>query len=469
MRTAATSTLLVLSLTATAFAEPRPEHEAQRTQASQAYQSGDFARTVEITAGILSANAEDDVALHLRGSARVELGIAQQNAQLIREGIADAQAAIKATKTGSYNYYLPYLYGMTNLGITEKNPAHAKVSVDIVNQLLMRQGIDAEAKSNLLYQRGLAKNSLSEPAAAMEDYRTAITTNAKHMGAYMALADAQSVAGQAEAAIATYAQAAKAFPTEPLVFNNQGMFYQQLGRTNEAIQAFSNALQRNPNYYIALTNRGFSYLEGGNPMQAEQDFNTSLQMNPNQMPVYGLRGNTKLVRGMWKEAIEDYLLVSRADPSNYLIWSDIGFAKFFGRDYAGALEAFNRVVQIQPEARFINPWRVLTMIRLGQGKDAAQIAAVSRQKPEAQRDWIDNVILFHVGDMSSTQLIGFAGKADKAVQSAQICEARFFIAEQLSLAGRAQDATSSYQQAMQTQARQLSAYRGSMYALSKFQ
>jgi tetratricopeptide (TPR) repeat protein len=470
MRTVATSALLALSLASSAVAEPRAEHEPQRTQANQAYQSGDYAKVIELTSGILTANNTDDVALHLRGSARVELGLQQQNGQLLRDGIADSRTAIETTKTGSYNYYLPYLYGMTNLGISEKNPAHAKVSVDIATQLLGRQGIEAESRANIHYQRGLAKNALGETAAAIEDFKAATTTFPKHLGALMALADAQAVAGQNDAVLATYNQAIQALPNEPLVYNNQGMFLQKsLGKTNEAIQAFSTALQKNPNYFVALTNRGFSYLEGGNAAQAEKDFTASLQMNPNQIGVYSLRGSAKLMRGQWKEALVDYEVVVKSDPTNYVAHSDVGFAKYFGRDYAGALESFNKVVQLQPTAYFMNPWRIITLIRLGRGQEAAAIAQTSRTKPEAMRDWIDHVILFHVGDMTSTQLLSQVAKADKTVQAAQTCEARFFIAEQFMIAGQQTQAAQSYQQAIQTQARQLSAYRGSLYALNKFQ
>ena len=471
MRTAATSALLCFALSFAAYAEPRAEHDALRTQMNQLYQSGDYAKVIEIATGILAANPGDDVAQYLRGSAKVELGIAQRDKQSLREGIADATAAIQAKKTATnYNYYLPYLYGMTNLGIVEQHPAHAKVSVDVATKLVAQAGIDNESKSNLLYQRGLAKNALSEGAGAIDDFRLAVSANQKHLGAFMALADAQDAAGQAEAVLQTYSQAAQVFPNEPLVFNNQGMFLQRIKRTNEAIKSFTVALQKNPNYYVSLTNRGFAYLDGGNPAEAEKDFNASLSMNPQQLSVYGLRGTTKLVRGQWKEALVDYEGLVKVDPTNYLGWCDVGFAKFFGKDYGGALDAFNKVIELQPEARFINPWRVWTLIRLNRGPEAAAIAVASTKKPEAQRDWIDHVVIFHVtGELSSTQLLAIAQKAEKEVQAAQICEARFFIAEQRQNAGRTQEATQIYQQALQTQARGLSAFRGSQYALKQFQ
>ncbi len=472
MRKIATSTLLALALTGSVFADAKPEHEAQRNEAAQAYQSGQYKKVVDVTTSILGANPLDDVAIYLRGSARVELGIQAANPAMIREGIADASVAIKANqgrKTPSYNYYLPYLYGMTNLARIEKHPAHATVAITVATQLVGQQGIDPEAKSNVFYQRALAKAASNDANGAIDDFKQAVAINNKHLGAILALADAQVAAGQKDAAVATFQQATVAFPNEPLVFNNQGMFLQSIGQTNEAIRAFTTALQKNPQYYVAQTNRGFAYLEGGNPTEAEKDFNASLQVEPNQLHVYSLRATSRLVRGQWKEALADYEGVVKVNPSDYVTWSDIGFAKFFGKDYAGALEAFNKVIELQPTARFINPWRVWTLIRLGRGPESATIAALSRDKPAADRDWIDHVVLFHVGDMGSSELEQIAMRADKSVQAAQLCEARFFIAEQLQHANRPQEATQRYQQALQTQARQLSAYRGSLYALRQFQ
>ncbi len=472
MRKIATSTLLALALSGAVYADAKPEHEGQRSEASQAYQANQYQKVVEITNTILATNPGDDIAVYLRGSAKVEMGIASGSAAVIREGIADASTAIKANQgraKPTYNYYLPYLYGMTNLARIEKHQPHAKVAIDVATQLISQSGVDAESKSNFCYQRALAKTNNGDANGAIEDFKLAITHNTKHLGALMALADAQESAGQTDAALATFSQASAAFPNEPLVYNNMGMVLQKHGKTNEAIKAFSTALQKNPNFFVAQTNRGYSYLEGGNPTEAEKDFNASLQVAPNQIHVFSLRGTSRLVRGQWKEALADYEGVVRVQPNDYVAWSDIGFAKFFGKDYAGALEAFDQVIKLQPTARFINPWRIWTLIRLGRGSEAAQIAAASREKPEGDRDWIDHVMLFHVGDMSSTQLESIAARADKSVQAAQLCEARFFIAEQLQHANREQEAAKQYQQALQTQARQLSAYRGSLYALRQFQ
>jgi len=462
------SSVLALALTATAQADPLPEHEAQRKQTQQAYDVGNWPQVISSASAILQANPKDNIALHLRGSARIESGIQMMDTAIIREGITDTREAISAATTPDFNYYLPYLYGMTNLTKIEQQPDHARVTVEIAGQLLLQSGITAEQKANVLYQRGLAYSSMKQTADAIQDLKAAVTANPKHIAAYLAIAEIHAEAGQGEQSLLAYADAIRAFPDEPLVYNNQGMQLQKMGRYNEALKAFSTALQKNPQFHLAMTNRGFTWLEGGRPAEAEKDFTASLQMSP-QPAVMTLRGNARLLQGRWQEALADYEAVIKASPNDYIAHSDAGFARFFGRDYAGALKEFNEVVRIQPQARFINPWRCLTLIKLGRTAEAAGIAQASRQKTEAQRDWVDYVILFHVGDVTGEELMTRIERTNRDVQTAQLCEARYFIAEQLLSKGQSQQAGTSYQQAVQTGAKQLSAWRGARYALGKFE
>ena len=310
---------------------------------------------------------------------------------------------------------------------------------------------------------------MKQTDAAVEDFRNAIAAVPKHLAAFMAMADTLGEAKKTEEALKVYQEAIAAFPEEPLVYNNLGMFHQTAKRYNDALRAFTAALQKDSKYYIALTNRGYTWLEGGKPAEAEKDFSASLQMEPNQPAVYGMRGTAKLVQGRWQDSILDFDVVVKQNPDNGIAHADAGFAKFFGKDYAGALTAFNTVIEKDPEARFINQWRVWTMMKLNKNTEASAVAQVSRQKTDEQRDWIDHVILFHVGDLSANDLLNKIDRTNTEHQTAQLCEARFFIAEHQLRAGQNQEAGTSYQQAMQTNKRQLSAWRGASYALRRFQ
>lgn len=462
-------TLILPLLAAPAFADPSPAHEAQRQKASQAYDIGDWGTVVQTCSAILQANPQDNVALHMRGSARIEHGLASEDAGMIRAGITDARQAITVASKPEFNYYLPYLYGMISLTTVEGQNSHAETAAQIATQLLEQKTITPEQKSNVQYQRGLAHGAMGKLAESINDYRAAVISNPKNIAAYMAMADGYAEAKRPADVIKVYTEAARVFPDEPLVYNNMGMFHQSQQNYPEAIRSFNMAIQKNPRYFIAVTNRGYALLEAGRHPEAERDFAASLQLNPQQPGVRGFMATAQLMQGQWQKALSEYQMVVKESPGNALAHADAGFAAFFGRDYETAIAEFNKVVALEPNARFINPWRAWTLVRLGRTNEIAGIAQASRSKTDKERDWIDWVILYHVGDITAENLIARVNKTAPEIEIAQMCEARFFIAEHLVHRGQAQQATAEYEQALKTNKRQLSAWRGASYALRRFQ
>ena len=460
----------LISTSSSVHAQSLPQHEGQRKAAAQAFDAGDWVKVISISDSVLKANPKDTLALHLRGSSRIEYGIASGDSALIRYGIADSREAITiAGQDAEFNFYLPYLYGMTSLSKIEGQKQHAEVAAQIAGQLLTHPKITPGQKANTYYQRGIAYSAASNVTAAVKDFKAALALDPKHMASALAIPDAYAAADQVDSAIAAYADAISAFPDEPLVYNNQGMYYQKIGKPNDALRSFTTAVQKNPQYFIAMTNRGYTWLEGGKPAEAERDFTSSLQLQPNQSAVYGMRGTARLLQGNWQNSLEDYNMVLRAHPKDPIAHADAGFARYFGRDYTGALDEFNTAAQGGAQARFINPWRCWTLIRLGRSAEAAGIAQATRQKSAAQQDWIDHLILFHVGDISANELLNRVDRTDPKIQTAQLCEARFFIAEHHLRRGQQREAAASYQQALATGQKNLSAFRGASYALRKFQ
>jgi len=461
--------LLVPMFAARVFADPSPAHEAQRQKASQAYELGDWGTVIQTCSGILRDNQQDNIALHLRGSARIEHGLVSEDGGMIRAGIADARQAITVASKPEFNYYLPYLYGMTCLTTVEGQASHAEVAVGIATQLLEQKSITPEQKSNVQYQRGLAHAAAGKLAESINDYRASVIANPKNIASYMAMADAYAEAKRPDDVIKVYAEAARVFPDEPLVYNNQGMFYQSQKNYPDAVRSFNLAIQKNPQYYIAVTNRGYALLEAGRHKEAETDFAASLRLNPNQPGVRGFMATAQLMQGEWQKALGEYQNVIKQSPGNAFAHADAGFAAFFGKDYDTALSEFNQVITLEPAARFINPWRTWTLVRLGKTPQAAGIAQSSRSRTDPERDWIDWLVLFHVGDITAEDLVAHVDKRDPDVEAAQMCEARFFIAEHLLQSGQTQQAASEYEQALRTNKRQLSAWRGASYALRRFQ
>lgn len=435
--------------------------------AEKAYQEGDYPKCIELTTQAIAKDAKDHLAYYLRASSKVELGQVQRDAKQVREGIEDSREALKAIGKMEVNYYLPYLYGMTTLAQLEDKPEHAKTAIDFADTLL-KKTMPAEQKANIYYQRAVANIVRRQPADAVKDYQAAIEASPQHLGARVGLADSYVQANRPEEALAAYTGAVQTFPDNPLVYNNRGMFLQQRGKTKEAYADFTKAIELDSTFAVAITNRGFTSLNSGNPAAAESDFTAAIKLAEDQPLPHSLRGTARLAQGKLEGALEDYVKVQQLDPQNPTANADIGFAKLFGKDYAGSYTAFDAAIKADAKLRYLNPWRIWSGL-LANRTDAGKLVAESTAKPAEQRDWVDQLVLFLNGELTEQQLVAAAGKAQEAnLKNAQTCEAYFFIAELKKAKGDDPGATAAYQQALKTKAINLSAYRGALFALGQF-
>lgn len=442
--------------------------EPTTTDAEAAYLKGDFEKCIELTNQALQSNATDHLALYLRASARVELGQMQRDVKTVRAGIEDARDSLQQIGKVEPNYYLPYLYGMTTLAQLENRPDHAATSVKIADSLVGREGIPAEPKSNIYYQRGVANTVLQKPDEAAKDFLAAIQLNPQHLGARVSLAESYIQAKTPNKALAAFADAVQAFPKNPLVYNNRGLFLQSQGKPKEALADFTQAIEIDPAFVMAYTNRGFTLLNSGKPAAAETDFNAALKLDPNSPLVYSLRGTCRLSVGNTEAALQDYLTVLKLDPQNVVANADVGFARLFAKDFAGAQQSFEQAMSADPNLRYLSPWLFWTATLQGKMDVAVKLSTESAAKPATMRDWADHMILFLAGQETDKQLLLAAKANDPNLQNAQMCEAYYFLAEKKSQAGDQNGAAENYRLALQTKAVNLSAYRGAQFALQQF-
>jgi tetratricopeptide (TPR) repeat protein len=473
--------VLVLCVGTVASAQSNPEHEKLKKEAQAAYDHGDFAQAREITSKVLAQNPKDHAALYLRASASVEQGLREGNVKDIRAGIEDSRESLKIGGGGEINYYLPYLFGMISLARIENKVEHANVALDVSKTVLARTNLTPEQRANILYQRASAHLFLKDLKSAIEDYQSAIKAFPGHIGSYMGLAECYKIANQPDKVLATYTAAVDAIPNSQLAHNNRGLFLQQTGKNQEAVADFNKAIDLDKNFPVAYANRGYSTQLLGNPSAAEADFSKAIMLEDDNPLFHSLRGTCRLSLGNTAGAIEDYNDAIRLLPENAVVHADLGFAKYFSKDYPGAASAFEQAIQVDENVRqaqggrpnqmlYLNPWRSWALVLSGKSDAAAEVAEASAKKPEKERDWIDEQVLFLNGkEVSEKDLVEFVNKEPNADRkNKQLCEAYYFIAERRMQAGDKENATTFYQRVLQTKETQLSAYRGAQYALQSF-
>ncbi|QDT17960.1 tetratricopeptide repeat protein [Alienimonas californiensis] len=436
-------------------------------RAEQKYRAGDYDGVVQETDAAVRENARNHQALYFRGSAKVELGLKRGDTEMIREGIADAREAISLGGRTNSKYYLPYLYGMTNLGMIEAREEHATVSVNTADTVLAREDLDADTKGNLLYQRALAKRYLKQYDAAVEDFTAALEALPNHLASAAERANTMQIGGTPEQAREAFDQMVAAFPENPLVYNNRGMYLLTQQDLEGAVADFTRALDRNPNYHYALTNRGKAALDQGDTTAAIADFNRSLQVNPNQPGVYGFRGNAKLFAGDLSGAVADQQTAVQQAPTNPVAHSDLGFVLFFSGDYAEALEQFDAALRLNPGYRHLHPWRLESLIALN--RDGSEDPGVTLALDNGGNgvDWVVRLLQFQLDRLTAEELLGKITDEDERAAAAQRCEAHYFIGRDRLRAGDESGAQEAFRVAVETDQKQLSAYRGSKIALGE--
>jgi tetratricopeptide (TPR) repeat protein len=90
--------------------------------------------------------------------------------------------------------------------------------------------------------------------------------------AHLKLANTYNQLGRREEAIASFLQAKKYLPNNPMLYNNLGWTYGQVGKTKEQLQALRQAVSLRPRFATARLNLGLVLLKQGDRKGAQQQY-----------------------------------------------------------------------------------------------------------------------------------------------------------------------------------------------------
>lgn len=176
-----------------------------------------------------------------------------------------------------------------------------------------------------------------------------------------------------------------------------------------------------------------------------------------------MRATARMNQNKTAEAITDYRKVCEMAPHNPMGYADLGFAQFFANDFDGAGNSFKTALQIDKTARFLKPWLLACEIRTKQYQQESYQDTIA--KKEGERDWVDSLILFQLGQVDATALLKSTHPTNADAKQAQLCEGYYFIGMELLRRDRKSEAIGYWQQAAQRKLPNLSAYRGAVFAL----
>lgn len=476
--------------------QQKSRYEPLREQGFDHYQKGQYQKAIELADQIIAGEPEHPVAYYLRASAKIELGRAARDRKQIRDGIQDARKALalRGNDDEFASLYIPYVYGMSSLAVVERHAAHADMAAKAATPVIERPKVSRSDKSNLLYQRAFAyeqanlvhadKHAKTSPTAeqqqkflkeqadrreaAIRDYSRAITLNSKHLGAHINLAKAYAASGKKERALEAYGLAIQEFPRNPLVFNDRGTFYRQLGQLDDAIADYTLATEIQRNFIMGYINRGYCLVDKGEDQAAEADFEMAISLSPKMSLAYSLRGTARMAQGKAEPAIADFTHQLTLNSRDATAYANRGFARFFAGQFESAAGDFHTALKLQPQALHLGAWRHLALARAGQAEQSKPELESFLASPTGPKGWVAEVCSYLSGKTSAEDLLAAAKTDDERTATARQCEAEFFIGEQKMIDGDSDAARPHFQASVETGARYLSAFRGARYELNDF-
>ena len=104
-------------------------------------------------------------------------------------------------------------------------------------------------------------------------------------------------------------------------------------------------------------------------------------------------------------------------------------------------------------------------MRAGREEQAKAWLQQHREQVKTSSEWVDHLVGFLTGEIDEKRLLELVEEAEPSIQPARACEAHYFIGQRHLQAGRTEQAAEHYRQAMSTEQRHLSAYRGAKLGL----
>ena len=154
--------------------------------------------------------------------------------------------------------------------------------------------------------------------------------------------------GKTESAMDLYTKAIAIKPNFAEAYNNRGNAYKDQGNIQQAFSDFNKAIAINPNYAEAYNNRGTAYGKQGNIQQAISDFNKAIAIKPNYAEAYNNRGTIYRNQGNIQQAILDFNKAIEIDPNESDIYYNRGIAYEEQGNIQQAVSDYTKVIAINP-------------------------------------------------------------------------------------------------------------------------
>ncbi len=149
--------------------------------------------------------------------------------------------------------------------------------------------------------------------------------------------------------------------------------------------AYENALKYNPYNPALYLNLARVEASQDKLVEAQQYIGAALQLKQNYIEAIFLLSQIQVSQGQIKEAITSVEVAAQINPTNPLIYFQLGLLKYNDKNYQGAVEAFGKAVELNSQYANAQYFLGLSYARLGRSADAiVQFENLAQTNPDSE-------------------------------------------------------------------------------------
>jgi tetratricopeptide (TPR) repeat protein len=212
--------------------------------------------------------------------------------------------------------------------------------------------------------------------AAEQAFARAVALDASHAGARFGFATAQAANGKWQEAIASYEEAHRLAPKNPLPLIGLGALYLSRKDSGQARAAFERALKIQPKLPPALEGLGDAFLQERNYVKAEAAYAECANLTPKAANIQFKLGGAQMAQGKRAEAMRSFKAAVAADPRLAVAYNNLAWLEVEQKgDLNQALVWAKRATELDP--RVTNYWHTLGVVYLARGENAEAVKALA--------------------------------------------------------------------------------------------
>lgn len=194
---------------------------------------------------------------------------------------------------------------------------------------------------------------------------------------------------------------------------------------DRAIADYDAAIRINPKYTDALYNRANAWGEKGDPDRAIADYDAVLRLTPKDSAAHIARAVELMVKGDYALAAAGYDAAIALEPKSGTALMGRGRAYFYSGDAQRSVADLERAFKAEPSV-YTAVW--LYLARKRAKTINAEEMLDSETRGHRDGNWPSAVIMLYLGRTDVDSVLASALDRDTKRESAQRCEANFYLA-----------------------------------------